>query len=83
MEPTRVPFVVVLPDKPAELAERETVPAPQRTILAAELVCGAKQGACSMRTWFNCQHRPNDDIAEACEDESIHVEEEDYAMELL
>jgi hypothetical protein len=61
--------------------ERETGPA--GTILAAELVCGAKQGACSMRTWFNCQHRPNDDIAGACEDESIHVEEEDYAMELL
>ena len=50
VEPTRVPFVVVLPDKPAELAERETVPASQRTILAAELVCGAKQGACSIRT---------------------------------
>ena len=27
VEPTRVPFVKVLPDKPAELAERKTVPA--------------------------------------------------------
>lgn len=40
-------------------SSRSVKPSPQRTILAAELVRGAKQGAYSTRTWFHCQHRPN------------------------